>query len=284
MLARTVSFLWNRVEITRPHNLTVAAATILVGWAVAGGGGDGFRLAVAVVAGAVVTAAGNVVNDYFDADIDRINKPRRPIPSGRMTRAASWRYYWVLNALAATIALAGGAKVLAAIAVWTLCLYLYSAKLKTRFLLGNLMVSAVSSSGFVLGAWLAANPVAALVPACLAFLFIMGREIVKDVEDLPGDRACGATTLAHELGARRALRVALGFFVVFVAAVPLPYWLRLYGPPYILTYALGVVPLLAFAARRMLRDESPGNLLRVSWILNLDMLLGVIGFYLGNAR
>lgn len=284
MFGRTFNFLWNRVEITRPHNLLVAALTILVGWAVARSPVFGWGIVLATLAGTLVAAAGNVINDYFDADIDRINKPRRPIPSGRMTRRESWTYYWVLNGLAVAAGVGAGPRVLAFVVVWTACLFLYSARWKTRFLLGNLLVSAVSSSGFALGAWLAGAPRAAVVPAGLAFLFIMGREIVKDVEDLRGDGACGARTLAHEWGARRALGVAAGFFALFVLAVPWPYTLQLYGSRYLLTYALGVVPLLGVAALLMWRDQSPGNLLRVSWILKVDMLLGVLGFYWGALR
>jgi geranylgeranylglycerol-phosphate geranylgeranyltransferase len=284
MLQRTCAFLWDRFEITRPHNLAVAALTILVGWTASGRRGPDPRLALALLAGTLVAAAGNVINDYFDADIDRINKPRRPIPSGRMTRRDSWRYYWVLTAAALGLAATAGLRALAIVALWTACLYVYSAALKTRLLLGNLMVSAVSSSGFVLGAWLGGDIGAALIPASLAFLFIMGREIVKDVEDLPGDRACGARTLARRLGARRALGVALGFFLLFAALSPWPYSLQIYGRSYLLTYGLGVMPLLALAVWLMLRDSSPPNLLRVSWILKFDMLLGVLGFWLGQPR
>jgi geranylgeranylglycerol-phosphate geranylgeranyltransferase len=283
-LRRISAYLWNRFEMTRPHNLAIAGLTVLVGWTVAGGASPGAQLVMAVAAGTLVAAAGNVVNDYFDAEIDRINKPRRPIPSGRLTRGESWRYYWTLNGIGVLLAAAAGWRVLCAVLLWTLCLYAYSAVLKTRLLLGNLMVAAVSGSGFVLGAWLAGRPAAAAVPALLAFLFTMGREIVKDVEDLPGDGACGAHTLARRLGARRALGVALGFFLGFAALVPWPYRMQLYGRSYLLTFALGVVPLLGLAVWLMWRDSSPGNLLRVSWILKLDMLLGVLGFYLGAGR
>lgn len=284
MLGRTAAFVWDRVEITRPHNLLVASLTILVGWTAASGGAPTWSLVLAVVAGTLVAAAGNVVNDYFDAEIDRINKPRRPIPSGRMSRRDSWRYWLLLSAAALVTGAASGPRTLACVVLWTLCLYAYSAWLKTRFLAGNLVVSAVSSSGFALGAWLAGRPAAAIAPVLLTFLFIMGREIVKDVEDLPGDRACGARTLGATLGERRALAVALGFFLLFAALVPWPYWMQLLGKRYLMTYLCGVVPLLGVAVLLMLRDASPANLLRVSWLLKVDMLLGVIGFYLGHAR
>jgi geranylgeranylglycerol-phosphate geranylgeranyltransferase len=284
MMRRSLWYMWNRLEITRPHNLVVAGLTILVGWTLAGGGAPGLEVALAALAGTLVAAAGNVVNDYFDADIDRINKPRRPIPSGRMTRRESYRYAALLALAALVAAAAAGTRTLLCVGLWTACLYVYSSHLKTRFLLGNLMVSAVSSSGFGLGAWLAGRPEAAAAPALLTFLFIMGREIVKDVEDLPGDRACGARTLARRLGERRALVVAFGFFLLFAALVPWPYHLQIFGRPYLLTYLLGVVPLLAVAVLLMLRDASPANLLRVSWLLKLDMLIGVVGFYLGRGR
>jgi len=284
MMRRAARFVWNRFEITRPHNLAVAAFTIVAGWAAAGGESAGRALVCAVVAGTLVAAAGNVVNDYFDADIDRINKPRRPIPSGRMTRAESRRYYSLLTLLALVAGAAAGAGVLAVTAVWSLALYVYSAALKSRCLLGNLAVAAVCSSGFVVGAGLGGAARAGLFPAALAFLLLMGREIVKDVEDLPGDRAHGATTLARRLGERRALLVALGFFVLFAALAPWPYWMQLCGRSYLLTLAFGVLPLLVLASLLMLRDTSPGNLVRVSWILKIDMFVGVIGFYLGQVR
>src|SRR5512143_2972562 len=284
MMRRSLCFLWNRFEITRPHNLLVAALTFLVGWALAGAESPGLEVALAALAGTLVAAAGNVVNDYFDSEIDRINKPRRPIPSGRITRRESYRFACLLALAALVVAGFSGWAAFVCVSVWCVCLYVYSARLKTRLLLGNLMVSAVSSSGFVLGAWLAGRVAAAFAPARLGLLFMMGREIVKDVEDLPGDEACGARTLPGRLGERRALAVALGFFALFAALVPWPYHLQIFGPPYLWTYMLGVVPLLAFAVLLMLRDTSPANLWRVSWILKLDMLLGVVGFWLGRGR
>ena len=101
---------------------------------------------------------------------------------------------------------------------------------------------------------------------------------------MPGDGACGATTLARRLGARRALGVALVFFLLFTAFGPSPYWLRLVGPSYLLVFFGAVLPLLLLATLLMFRDTSPGNLVRVSWILKLDMFVGVLGFYLGQAR
>ena len=284
MLIRMARWTWNRIEMTRPHNLAVAVLAILAGWAIAGGGTPDARLLWALAAAALVTAAGNVVNDYFDVEIDRINKPRRPIPSGRITRTESRRYAAGLTAAALACGIVCGSGMALVVIVWTVVLHLYSRDLKSRFLWGNLAVSLVSASGFVVGAWLAGAARLGVLPAGLAFLFLMGREIVKDVEDLPGDRANGARTLARCLGEKRALGVALGFFVLFACLTPSPYWFELCGPQYLLTVGLGVLPLLVLASWLMLRDTSPANLVRVSWILKIDMFVGVLGVYLGRVH
>ncbi len=176
-----------------------------------------------------------------------------------------------------------GMQLLVMVVLWSMALYFYSSTFKTRFLLGNLTVSVVSSSGFVAGAWLAGRPAAGIAPMVLAFFLLMGREIVKDVEDLPGDQAHGATTLARRLGARRALGVAFVCFVLFAALLPWPYWLELCGPSYLWVVIFGVLPTLSFAMFSMFRDTSPANLVRVSWILKFDMFVGALGFYLGQA-
>jgi geranylgeranylglycerol-phosphate geranylgeranyltransferase len=284
MTRRALNFVWNRFEITRPHNLAVSALVVLAGWAAAGGGPPSVVLVWAMTAAALVAAAGNVLNDYFDADIDRINKPRRPIPSGRLQRHECRRYAALLAAASLLAAALSGPPMLLVVLLWHAALYAYSAALKSRVLLGNIAVASVCSSGFVAGAWLAGRPSTAVLPTLLAFLLLMGREIVKDVEDLPGDGACGATTLARRLGARRALGVALGFFLLFTALGPSPYWFRLVGPSYLVMFFGVVLPLLLLATYLMFRDTSPSNLLRVSWILKIDMLAGVLGFYLGHAR
>ena len=81
MTRQALRFLWNRFEITRPHNLAVSALVVLAGWGAAGGGPPRVEIAWAVLAAVLVAAAGNVLNDYFDADIDRRTVPKRSGPS-----------------------------------------------------------------------------------------------------------------------------------------------------------------------------------------------------------
>lgn len=283
MIRTAAKSIWNYMEITRPHNLAVAGLTVLAGCLAAGGGTWPVLLPACVVA-VLVAAAGNVINDCFDVRIDRVNKPHRPIPSGRLSVVECQRYYLVLTLMALAVSVIAGPVMLVVCMLWTGLLFLYSARLKTRLLWGNLLVSGVCASGFLVGAALVDNLRAGAIPAALAFCFLMGREIVKDVEDLPGDRAVGARTLAENLGAARALMVALVFFALFALLAPWPYWTQLCNRNYLLVMLLGALPLLAWASWSMMRDHSSRNLVRVSWILKVDMFVGVLGFYFGLAR
>ena len=75
--------------LTRPFNLLLGAATIAIGAWISGATEATLGLAAACFSGALIMAGGNSINDYFDADIDSVNKPARPIPAGRVAPAAA---------------------------------------------------------------------------------------------------------------------------------------------------------------------------------------------------
>ena len=75
------------ITLIRPVNFLITAASIYVSCLLAGGTGAQFiAMIFASLGGACIGAGGMVINDYFDIDIDRINKPERPLPSGRVTK------------------------------------------------------------------------------------------------------------------------------------------------------------------------------------------------------
>src|SRR5512145_891850 len=94
MLARVRPYL----EILRPHNMLAAAFAVYAGFHAAGGRGVAGVLPLALLC-ALATGAGNIANDIFDAGIDAVNKPRRPIPSGRLSIRAARAWYAALSAI-----------------------------------------------------------------------------------------------------------------------------------------------------------------------------------------
>jgi len=266
------------IAVLRPHNVAAAVLSVAVGFAMAGGGRWPWSL---LAAAALATAAGHTVNDIYDLDIDRVNKPKRPLPAGALSLGAAWVQYFVL--VVGTIAVALTLQRLAAVwvAAWIVLLHLYSARLKRMYLAGNVLVSAIGASGFLLGASAGGDIRAGFVPAAYTFFFIMGREIVKDTADIEGDRASGARTLPIVSGARPALLAAAAIFAALCVAFPLPAELGYYEAAYGWIMLSTLVPILLVSVWLVLGNRS---LALVSSLLKLGMFLGCVAFYLGARR
>lgn len=220
------------LQLLRPLNCCITAVSVLVG-AVAGGAvPPPPPVWLAVLAAALIAGAGNAWNDLRDLEIDRINRPRRPLPSGRLTPRRA--------ALAAAASAAAGLGFAFAagpapglIAAGTLAgLWLYSVRLKSTVLWGNLLVAFLAALAFPFGALAGGALGRSWIPAGFALLFHLGREIVKDVEDVGGDRARGVRTLALAVGAPRARWAAAGVYGLLIAGTLLPSFLGLYGWAY----------------------------------------------------
>ena len=153
----------------------------------------------------LITAAGNVINDYYDADIDAVNRPDRPIPSGAISTDAALRYALALFGLGniiGIISLLYGMILPLIIVLWNSVLLWYYAKcLKTTPGLGNIAVAYLSASIFLFGAaftepeLLGYTLTSALPIAGATFGVMLAREIIKDAEDVIGDQEAGAQTL-----------------------------------------------------------------------------------------
>ena len=263
------------LQLLRPLNCCITAASVLIG-AVAGGAVP-FPLPVwlAVLAAALITGAGNAWNDLRDLEIDRINRPRRPLPSGRLTprRAA----LVAAASAAAGLGLAIGAgPVPGLIAAGTLAgLWLYSVRLKSTVFWGNLLVAALAALAFPFGALAGGALGRAWIPAGFALLFHLGREIVKDVEDVEGDRARGVRTLALAVGATRARYAAASVYGLLIAGTVLPRYLGLYGWAY--AAVVGVMDLLLLIVLARLLGGAGGTSRALTALMPLGLLAILAG-------
>lgn len=245
-------------RIIRPANSVVAGLAAIVAYLIA----TGTLVWVVILLFAVVTlvtAAGNVINDYYDAEIDAINRPERPIPSGAVGRDAACVYAGVL--FCAGILLAGFTTPLCCtIAIInTLLLVAYAARLKSTPFFGNAAVSYLSASIFLFGGAFAGwTGFCHMLPvAAITFLAMLSREILKDAEDIEGDRAGGADTLPLRIGVKNSAILAFVFAVAAVAASVVPYiW---WGPWYLPGIAVVDLAILA-AAGKALPCSDPATL------------------------
>ena len=226
------------LSIIRPQNCIIGGLTVIAGIAIAysiqfGASGPGLSAYLDLFIYGYITyffvaAGGNVVNDIYDIEIDKINRPHRALPSGRMTVRQAWYYVGLLSVLGIFFAWLPGRWISALIVIIFLIIgYVYAAKVKTLGLAGNFMVAFSFAFGVLYGSMILAEVItlsifyAIPIPAWLffftAFLILQARETIKGSEDVEGDKLRDVRTIARIYGYRTAAIVAgaLNFLGVF---------------------------------------------------------------------
>ena len=200
-------------ELARAHSAAGAALAVWIGGRLTGAGWEIWWLLPMAVA-FLLSAAGNAFNDAHDAAIDAINRPQRPIPRGAATPAqARWLAYGcaaVAFGLALPFGLISTVGTLLGIAL----LFLYTTHLKSIPLLGNAVVGLLTGMALGYGGLLGGDVQPILLPAATLGLLFGGREVLKTIHDLPGDRANGLRTVATVAGTRLALLAATLCFLI----------------------------------------------------------------------
>jgi geranylgeranylglycerol-phosphate geranylgeranyltransferase len=217
----SVSGYWT---IIRPTNAIVAGIAAIVAYLIATGTLT-LPVILLFVVVLLVTAAGNTINDYFDADIDTINRPDRPIPIGSVSRKSAWQYAALLFCTGIIVSFFLNTLCCAIAIVNSLLLVAYAARLKSTPFIGNVAVSYLSASIFLFGGALSgwSGLVHMLPVASITFLAMLARELLKDAEDIEGDTSGGARTLPILIGIPATARLACFFSILAVLASIVPY-------------------------------------------------------------
>lgn len=236
--------------ITRPANAVVSGLTAIIAYLIATGTVIPSAVLLFIIV-TLITAAGNVINDYFDEEIDRINRPERPIPSGIISPMAARCFAITLFLAGILVAFFTPLLCLTIVVINSVILFLYAAKLKGMPVVGNAAVAYLASSIFLFGGAFAGwDALVLMIPlAAITFLATMVREILKDAEDVEGDAAGGADTLPIRIGIRSTTRIALGFALVAAVASVVPglWW----GMWYLSGIAIVDIIILVAAARTL---------------------------------
>lgn len=234
--------------------------------------------------GFALTGASMAINDYWDREIDRINEPNRPIPSGLVSTSESLFLAVGLISVGLVAALLTNIPCLA-IAILTLIVSVsYNTKGKQTGFPGNLLVSLCVSvplmyGGFLIGAVL---ETAALLFAVLAFLACTGREVTKGIVDVEGDRDKDIRTIVVSYGEKAGAYVASFFYVLASGLSLVPVYLRLVSfwfLPFVLVADAGFVS----SSLLLIRDYSRQNARRIKNVVLLWMMFALLAFIVGSA-
>jgi len=216
------------IQLVRPLNLVLSLAGVAVG-AILAAGWDAFSsqhatlVVIAMISAAAIGAAANAVNDVLDVEIDRVNRPGRPIPSGRISDRVAHLTWSAAAALGVGLSLLLTPLHVSIAVVAVLTVVLYSYRLKRFLLVGNIVVAMVVSTALIYGGLATGKVGAAWVGFVAAFLMTLAREITKDLEDIEGDRSGRVRSLPIVLGTAPARWIVVGLLAITVASAPLPF-------------------------------------------------------------
>jgi geranylgeranylglycerol-phosphate geranylgeranyltransferase len=241
----------------------------------------GVNVFIAAIAASLVMASGNIINDIFDLEIDKINRPERPLPSGKISNKEALVLYFIFLLLSFICSWFINLPAFLIVVVSTLILYLYSKYIKRIPLVGNIIVAFLTGLVFVFGGVAVGNPSAAIIPAIFAFSINLIREIVKDMEDVEGDRKADVITFPIKNGFQKSKIIILIITISLILYTLYPFITQIYKIEYFVIIMITVNPILVYSMKMLFENRTVESFNKISNLLKLDMVFGLIAIYFG---
>ena len=247
------------LEFSRPFTLVAPALGFASGAATAYGAAPREHWTPAIVVypligltmAAVLNAASNALNQIYDLEIDRVNKPKRPLPSGRLSLREAWVFTWVTYAIALTLAWlvqpGGRHECFWIVLVATLGTFVYSVPpLRTKRLgiWANITIAIPRGVLLKVAGWSSVKTIIGAEPwyiGAIFGLFLLGASTTKDFADMEGDARGGCRTLPIIYGVRRAAWLISPSFVVPFVMIAVGAWSGVLTGNFLLLQLLALV-------------------------------------------
>ena len=271
------------IKICRPLNVLIVFLTVMVAGFICSNNNEIlFQIFLAAFSASVIAAGGYIINDIFDIQIDRVNRPDRPLVSGKITIQSAIVYYisFSVTGLILAILINYTAFIIAVLAF--LLLFIYSYKFKSVTLFSNFSIALLTGLTFIYGGVSVNNISYAIIPALFALLINFIREIIKDMEDIRGDSKNGIKTFPSKFGfsfTKNFIVIISSLLILFTCY---PYIFRLYKIEYFIIVMSIVNPILVYVLVSIYKNDSVSNLNKLSFILKLDMIFGLSAIFLGK--
>ena len=282
------------IEILRPINGLMGGLTVIIGILNTRIDVNPITLIFNIIFGVLtyffISGSSMVINDYYDIEIDKINRPERPIPRGSITLNQA-KIIWITTILIGTILsilhsllFKIGYLVTIIVVFMAFIGWLYAAWGKKSGFLGNIIVGISFSIGLIYGAMLNNS----IIPPYIYYFFLtsffllLSREVIKGCEDVEGDKNEGVRTLAIRIGIKKSTMVAMILAIVAIVFYILPYFTVINQLLFLISMIFGLA-VVAFAVILMLK----GNLInkdfkKVSLLLKIGAFLGLLTFLLAS--
>ena len=271
------------IKITRPINVIITFLVVIVAILISEKVKTELIVVVlASLAAALTAAAGNIINDIFDIETDRVSHPERVLVLGSLSKKEAWFEYVFINLIAAFITVSLSQILFVFVLLTAFILFFYSYRLKRFPLVGNISIALVTGLAFIYGGFAVDNPIAAVIPAIFAFLINLIREIVKDVQDIEGDSKLKYQTFPIRFGIDASKRLVILISFLLMLFTFYPFITQHYKIEYFIVVMLIVNPVLVLCLKYLFDKSKENNLDIVSNLLKLNMVVGLLAIYLGK--
>jgi 4-hydroxybenzoate polyprenyltransferase len=261
---------------------------------------NGFGFALLILATVCIAAAGNIINDIYDVDVDAVNKPDKVIVGKHISEKNANTLFMVFNILGVAIGFylshsIGRSGFFGLFVIISALLYVYASYLKGMLLVGNIIVSALVAMSIIIVGLFDLLP--AITPenqstqltmfkilldyALFAFAINFLREIVKDMEDIDGDYKVGHNTLPIAIGRERTSKIIFILSLIPLLAIVYYTVTYLYKQQVAVGYFLiGIIAPMVYISIKAFSAESKKDYHYISTLLKLVLLIGVLSLLL----
>lgn len=280
------------IEILRPINCIMGSLTVVIGILNTRTSISSEILLLNLILGILtyffLAGSGMVINDIYDIEIDKINRPNRPIPSGRVSLYQAKQIFVITLLIGIFISVINN--VIPPVNLFNIGIALlfgltgiiYAKWGKKSGFMGNIIVSISFSIGLVYGAFLNTQQIPAYIVYFFltSFFLLLSREVIKGCEDIKGDKEEGVKTLAITIGIKKASIFALICQISAMVFFILPLFTQIINPfLFLITMIPGLI-VVGYSIILNLTEFKSGTLEfgKISLILKLGALSGLIAF------
>jgi len=243
------------------------------------------KLAYGFLTGFMLTAASMTINDYYDREIDAVNEPKRPIPSGSVKPKEALAVAFILTIVGFTAAFLTSLFCLVLAVIAWIIFVTYTTIGKRSGLPGNFLVSACVAMPFIYGSATIADVVMLNTWLFVAMVFLSntGREVTKGIVDVKGDEMRNVKTVAVRYGERIAAITATFFYLFAVSLSPIPWILGIVSFWFLPAVAVADTGFI-FSSIMLLKDYSRENARKIKNSVLLWFVIGLLAFLLGALK
>lgn len=233
------------------------------------------NLYLIIISTLMITAAGYMINDYYDVKIDYVNRPQNVVVGKGIKRRMVIFLHTLLNFTAVGLGLLVSPSIALINFIAAFLLWFYSNQLKREPFIGNFTVALLTGvSIYLIGFYFQQSELLVLTYAIFAFFLNLIREIIKDIEDRQGDRKHGCRTLPIVIGFRRTKAVIFLIAAVFVCAIVIVMFKL--NRPIIFLYFSGLGVFFTYFMYRIYIADRKDHFTELSTIAKVLMLVGTL--------